>query len=673
MIDEIVDLIYSDIYKDIKDDWPKINKIRYVYLILGKYLEKNTDFFLNDKLEDLKINDNEVMSIYKDNKINIRELNKGKKQYQIICRSAAIILQKLLKKFGVDSQLIVTCGNEDEIRHWFLTAIGDNNEQYFLTLAADLPYIKNNLRTRHFANSISLINVATIREDKNNSVSVYDKLLERIKVTSNDIDKYVAVKNDENIFVIYERDLKHLNIKTNNVEIIKLTSYKDEINKLDSVTFVGRQYEIEEGLSLNRRTRVINGIEVEYDEIAYTDLNPRDDRDTRLHDIDQEIGYYRIYESEELFAQKNFNELFYVLTEERSELFELLNNCLNIGDDYSKRIDDITEEEVKKLINELNNYVAGYLNYYFNVDSFNKDNYFREFFRINNFNYNEEVSDKSNLKSVRKKINDIKLKDLFTMLLNIVNIEDRFIEFINVKKELETLENKINELINSKNYSSEDEVINLSFELYDLELKYEKVSKSLSISELNPMLNRTAYYFLINGYGKNRIVNLKEKEYISLNYIYNKFCLMFATILDCNYEGLNETMSSSSFSDQGYSEQVVIIKEILKNMFPELNPVNCSKFAKYNPKYSPVENRIRVYPLKDRKTGEYIIGFRFWALDDTEEEMNLLYIPSQNLLREYTLGDNSRYLIISSSVSKYIDAIEDIEEDEIEEEQSIKK
>jgi hypothetical protein len=69
--------------------------------------------------------------------------------------------------------------------------------------------------------------------------------------------------------------------------------------------------------------------------------------------------------------------------------------------------------------------------------------------------------------------------------------------------------------------------------------------------------------------------------------------------------------------------------------------------------------------FKNKETGEYVIGFRFWAMNPNypnEEEMNMIYIPSENLLREYSLNDRSKYLIVSSSIQNKVEKIEDIED-----------
>ena len=119
------------------------------------------------------------------------------------------------------------------------------------------------------------------------------------------------------------------------------------------------------------------------------------------------------------------------------------------------------------------------------------------------------------------------------------------------------------------------------------------------------------------------------------------------------------------FSKEGYSEQVVIIKDLLKQIFVEIKPSNCSKLPNYDDRYSAIENRIRIYPIKDKNNGEYVIGFRFWAAED-EDEISMVYIPSKNLLCELNaITDRKKYVVASSS--NLTNEIDDLENEMIEE------
>ena len=148
-----LDRIVKNIVSKVNPKWNKLQIIRFVYLELGKYLEKNTDYFLNDKLDKLSYSKTEMEDIYFNDQIYVSNRNKSA-NIQVICKSASIILQDVLALFDIDAYMVHTLGSNNGIYHWFLVAIADNNEQYFLSLTADLPFIKNNMPTAHFGNNL---------------------------------------------------------------------------------------------------------------------------------------------------------------------------------------------------------------------------------------------------------------------------------------------------------------------------------------------------------------------------------------------------------------------------------------------------------------------------------------------------------------------------------------
>ena len=285
-------------------------------------------------------------------------------------------------------------------------------------------------------------------------------------------------------------------------------------------------------------------------------------------------------------------------------------------------------------------------------------------FNIANIDLNKDIN--TVMRSARKKIKEPEYLDVIDLFSMVMNVEARFDKYIKIKIELEELMKIMKYKISlyhqkSENKDLNNEIIELYNRFNELVMEYDNVSKNLSILKLNPLLRKIAHYFT-----KDKMIIDKESKYIPTEYIYNKFCLMFPLVFDCSY-GENIKDINTPFSNQGYSEQVVIIKELIRKIFSEVKEANCYQCEIYSNKYSPIENRIRIFPLKDKETGEYIIGFRFWAMNpnyQNEEEINMIYIPSENLLREYSLNDRSRYLIVSSSLSQNIEKKEDIEENE---------
>ncbi len=148
--------VIEQVISGINTEWTTLEKIRYVYVTVGKVLQKDTDFFfsVDNKLAEKNLSLKEIKDIYEDEK------NEG--DLKVICRSAAYILQRIYDRLDIKSELIksnnnvINYSNEDGdviIHHWFL-AVYDENNAYFLTLASDLPYIQMGMQTRHFASNI---------------------------------------------------------------------------------------------------------------------------------------------------------------------------------------------------------------------------------------------------------------------------------------------------------------------------------------------------------------------------------------------------------------------------------------------------------------------------------------------------------------------------------------
>lgn len=153
-----INILIDEIVSNVKDEWPILYKIRYVYLALGKELMRDTDFFLSvdRKLGNANLSNQEIIDIYNSEK------GRG---LAVICKSASSILKMAYDRLGIRSKLIetntslATIYDEGEllINHWFLAVYDDKGKAYFMTLTPDLGYIQMNMETRHFASNIPYI------------------------------------------------------------------------------------------------------------------------------------------------------------------------------------------------------------------------------------------------------------------------------------------------------------------------------------------------------------------------------------------------------------------------------------------------------------------------------------------------------------------------------------
>lgn len=627
-----INALYNNYLKGhVKDSWSELGKTRFIYQETGKHLEKNTDFFLNEKLCDLKLDDYKMFKIYRNDYIGIRR-TKGHIFYQIICKSSAIVLRELLKKYGIESHIVVMFGTSEEIRHWLLLVKADG-KQYFLTISVDLPYIKNNLETKMFGNSINYFRTGYI-----NTKEIVDE------------DDYYIIKQGENRFVIKKEDFEYIKIEDDyEIELPGEHHYKEPLK------FVHRAYNMPSGVDTKRSAKTVDGITFSFDEIDYVDLN--DPSDKTLYNADCEIGNEHIYDSKDYLNPATLKNTYYMLKEKQSEIYKIYKDSLEIDDNLFKSNSDVTDKNVNDLCYAYDEYIANFLNEYHNANYFDRTNYLKKIVEINGYD-TSDIDD--SLKKLKKDNKGNNYGELINGILNLQSIMNSFREFVNVRDSLDKYEKDSKKYTHIAYQTKDKQYANMIFEYQkkarELAERYYELVSEISMQKLNPRLNRIACAFINNSKNEIHFLSDDNKDYVPLEYIYEKFILVIPTILDMNYK-TNKTGLTTSFSLQNYTDQSVIIKSILRKLFCELKPENCLQ-NKYNPAYSPIENRIRVYPLKNRKTGEYAIGFRFWAAPN-EDEISLIYFPYINQLREMdALVDNKDYLTVSLSVENALDVIE---------------
>ena len=557
--------ILKNIINKIDPSWNKLQKTRFIYLELGKHLEKNTDYFLNDKLDKLSLPDKEMEDIYYFDKISTSNRQNTNIQYQVICKSASIILQRVLEYAGIESYLVRTPKGENDIRHWFLAVKGDNEEQYFLSLTADLPYIKSGLPTMHFANNLC----------------------------------YFSPSGEPNYILPNSTSLK----------MVPVTCKSGD--------------------------KVYKGYEIEH-----TILTGKDCDSTILENIDKSIGYDYLYETEKVTRPPFFNKLFKDIYEEKTDIFNIFYESFNINPGSEKATDDITIDEINLFKSKIRKYVNNYLG----VEDYS-------ILLKNILNIKEDISLSDILKNNKEQIKQLtneREKDIISIVKCANNLDHFFDEYIKLTEKYESLKKKIDD------YKGSDPNIidNFQRELFSFGLKSEKIKKESSMIQLYKTVKRLAYLLVKDE------IEYKPGEYVTMEQVATRFEILFPRVFNCHFEDY-EAENSTSFSVQNYSEQIVIVKMMLRKMFNELSENNCEGIEDYDKSYSPIENRIRPFPLKDKETGEYCIGFRFASRDD-ESEIGYIYIPSLNLLRRRNpLIDQTKYWIVSERFNEHLSQMEE--------------
>ena len=134
--------------------------------------------------------------------------------------------------------------------------------------------------------------------------------------------------------------------------------------------------------------------------------------------------------------------------------------------------------------------------------------------------------------------------------------------------------------------------------------------------------------------------NLDEDGYLVNKYIANKFKKVFVNTFSCNDQKI-------PFNNMSYSEQIVIIKKVLEVLFPEINYKNSHEMDEYNDNYSPVMNRIHMYPVKSKRTGNYSIVFNILG-NNRNGDYYFFYNPRENTFKvANALEIYSDYIVIS--------------------------
>lgn len=169
------------------------------------------------------------------------------------------------------------------------------------------------------------------------------------------------------------------------------------------------------------------------------------------------------------------------------------------------------------------------------------------------------------------------------------------------------------------------------------------------------LLSKLAFHFIPAEHILEN--NISKEGNISNYYVANKFKVLFNRFFECN-EGIRD------FNKMEYSEQIVIIKEILNYMFQELTVEDSSNIENYNYDYSPIMNRINLYPLKSKSDGSYSLIFNIVS-DDGKGDYDFLYDLKNNKFQVVdVLSIIDSYVIVSKRMKDKLSImdIENVEE-----------
>lgn len=555
--------IINNIVLGVKSEWSNLTKIRYAYVELGKYLQKDTDFFfsVDKKLGENNLSYEEIAAIYNDDVVL---------STSVICKSASVLLKTILDRLGIKSRLVKSINNvidysdgnnELLINHWML-AVNDGENEYFCTLSSDLPYIQMGMETKHFG-----VNIPYMKElNDGTTIQVYEG--EEIKHS-----------------VLGQEELKNIDIEINYIK----------------------------------------------DYYRYNESN-QPSKEWNLHYSNASFNMLK--------DAVRGNKLFYELEVGKTDF---LNHLMNFEGEngrmisfYDTPISSLTDEDwnkwIKVVCGEVQNKICDILGY---------DIYPIPTLESNSWNY------ESWLLSLSSKIEDeiYRQFDLYNDEIKEISIQ---VDNFKYNKWSKKLKQKLD--INGI-YDHE----NIIFILDKLNALVNCIKSKGKNGSMNSLLQSLSYHF-INPYNLYEN-NIDEEGKLSSYYIANKFDEMFERVFSCN-----ETITN--FNMMSYSEQVVIIKEVLALMFPEINVENSKMVDGYDERFSPVLNRIQIYPVKSKIDGEYSIIFSVIG-DDMDEDFYFFYDLKNNTFNVCNILEiNNDYIFVSNRMKSKlgVEDLEDVEE-----------
>lgn len=211
-IDEYIEKI-----KEKTNNYTDIEKLRYIYLDLGKVMSFNTEFIYGSEREKI--------SIYKNISNNIEELNKNFEEKKVICKSLAYIIKYILNKVDIKTEINIDYSESISYKH-VNNIVTLYDEKYIIDLQQDLKNIQIHSNTEYFL--IDKFEYQTISKNQ------LKKIDEKIGYISDDnpyIEEYLyTIKKslDENLKIDekIEKILYLLNnyINTNNMGYYEIRS-----------------------------------------------------------------------------------------------------------------------------------------------------------------------------------------------------------------------------------------------------------------------------------------------------------------------------------------------------------------------------------------------------------------------------------------------------------------
>lgn len=171
---------YIEEVKRKTEGYTDIEKLRYVYLDLGKRFAFDLNFSFGNSRKKKEIYDHSGFQ---------EELEKSMENNTIICKSISYIYEHIVKQLGIKAESIIAPEDYRKYPHMYNIVTTKENKKYKFDLQEDMRYIKANMRTKHFGEAIDGEQDLVTRKELEN----IDKKLEYINKDQYYTDEYLEL------------------------------------------------------------------------------------------------------------------------------------------------------------------------------------------------------------------------------------------------------------------------------------------------------------------------------------------------------------------------------------------------------------------------------------------------------------------------------------------------
>lgn len=229
---------YIEEVKRKTEGYSDIEKLRYVYLDLGKRFAFDLNFSFGNSRRKKEIYDHSGFQ---------EELEKSMENNTIICKSISYIYEHIVKQLEIKAESIIAPEDYSKYPHMYNIITTKEDQKYKFDLQEDMRYIKANMRTKHFGKAIDEEQDLVTRKELEN----IDRKLQYINKDQYYTDEYLElIKLNMQMFENLEEKAEFV---FNNLDVYvnKNMKYADRRWRMEDI--IGTDYQ--EGLIFSKEDK----------------------------------------------------------------------------------------------------------------------------------------------------------------------------------------------------------------------------------------------------------------------------------------------------------------------------------------------------------------------------------------------------------------------------------